>query len=1025
MRLASAAPTLLTTLLCWASCGAIGSLRDNSLSKSPTSSDRIDDEVVAAVVLAGSGRFDEAVAMLAATATSADDVSPDLACYARAATAKLRAQWGEHRMSIVERQALFRDAAQRVEHLWGVEHPAAAALHAELAIFLAHFYYLPSATAEADLAVSLASRAVAVAEFPEAADSVSALAWLAQIEVLRAIGRGDLALREGARPVRLAEQYFPASNPILARMRCAYGAILAEQGHLESAELDLDHGIAGLANVVTETTSYLECLAERATLDERRGFWRRAGKRLLDLAGLAKNKPGGDMIRVRGVDALVRSSQRIYGSGEPPVSHALKYMELISLSRSSVALRMLAEAATDHHAAGRRDQAASAWLALIVSASKQMAGGLNWVALANVATAETLADEATCSHWAPTRIPAGTSPWLADPIEVAALKRRTGCAAFDLPSAFDDLIGRLRGHRVPSDPLLLDLELLRAAFLANTNRRLEAARRAVTAMHAAVADSMTRDTEATALSVRTRLQEAVWLLNSALVRERTPDAAAELLASSLRTRGMALERMTGNLRLLRQAGTQRDRDIILKLKLIRLLTGRRREPSELTDWELRAVERAAELASERPPADLAAAVTRLADDLAYVEISAWRPFDGFVDGVQQWQRRRLSALVAMRGGVTQVDLGEADVVERDVVALRNAIDERAPEVLIGQVAKRISDRLWLPLGGRAHQARRIVVSADGPLAHLPWPVVPDRDGKPLLLSRSISAVPGLAWLATREPVSKPPNAALLMADPDFGGCETLDFGPTPPTRTRVPLESRGIVETRREIEAAAAWLPGATTLTGQDAHVIALFDVARPIVLHLATHGVRVRSTLALGGSVHERGAAPIVELPGPADPRINPMASTGIAFSTANCADNLGILTALGASTLNLLGTELVVLSACDTALGEPVDGEGVLGLARSMLSAGARTVIQAHWRVDDRATAFLISRFFARLRQGESRDEALRHAQIAVWERDEWHHPAYWAAMQLVGDISPMPAATWTALPSPLRAWKDGKQR
>jgi len=98
-------------------------------------------------------------------------------------------------------------------------------------------------------------------------------------------------------------------------------------------------------------------------------------------------------------------------------------------------------------------------------------------------------------------------------------------------------------------------------------------------------------------------------------------------------------------------------------------------------------------------------------------------------------------------------------------------------------------------------------------------------------------------------------------------------------------------------------------------------------------------------------------------------------------------------------LDADLVALSACGTALGQEMSGEGVLGLTRAFQYAGARSVLASLWSVSDEATALLMGRFYRGLRQGEAKDAALRNAQIEML-RGPRSHPALWAAFGLSGD-------------------------
>ena len=98
-------------------------------------------------------------------------------------------------------------------------------------------------------------------------------------------------------------------------------------------------------------------------------------------------------------------------------------------------------------------------------------------------------------------------------------------------------------------------------------------------------------------------------------------------------------------------------------------------------------------------------------------------------------------------------------------------------------------------------------------------------------------------------------------------------------------------------------------------------------------------------------------------------------------------------------LDADLVTLSACETALGREMGGEGLVGLVRAFHYAGARAVLASLWAVSDRSTAELMQAFYARLRAGTPKDEALRQAQLQV--RRTRPHPFHWAAFQVSGDV------------------------
>ena len=131
-----------------------------------------------------------------------------------------------------------------------------------------------------------------------------------------------------------------------------------------------------------------------------------------------------------------------------------------------------------------------------------------------------------------------------------------------------------------------------------------------------------------------------------------------------------------------------------------------------------------------------------------------------------------------------------------------------------------------------------------------------------------------------------------------------------------------------------------------------------------------------------------------------------GIALAGANHAPRItnavaedGLLTGLEASLLNLQGTELVILSPCDTGTGEVRIGEGVMSLRRAFRIAWAQTVLASHWAVSDKATSQLMTEFIRRWKSGEPRIKAWHEAQLALLHSKDFSSPYFWAAFTLTG--------------------------
>jgi CHAT domain-containing protein len=203
---------------------------------------------------------------------------------------------------------------------------------------------------------------------------------------------------------------------------------------------------------------------------------------------------------------------------------------------------------------------------------------------------------------------------------------------------------------------------------------------------------------------------------------------------------------------------------------------------------------------------------------------------------------------------------------------------------------------------------------------------------------------------------------------------------------------------KQEGNALSALLPDATFLTKRQATKAALSHIHGPKLLHIATHGFFLEDQKP--DSTGERGYLSSNDNPNQIERNglsiESQLLRSGLALAGANehKEDDNGILTALEVTGLNLWGTKLVTLSACDTGVGEVKNGDGVHGLRRALVLAGAETQLMSLWAVSDKATRELMVSYYNRLMRGQGRGESLRLVQLNMLKKARWRHPYFWAS-------------------------------
>lgn len=370
-------------------------------------------------------------------------------------------------------------------------------------------------------------------------------------------------------------------------------------------------------------------------------------------------------------------------------------------------------------------------------------------------------------------------------------------------------------------------------------------------------------------------------------------------------------------------------------------------------------------------------------------------------------------------------LPDRATIEATARTLRRQIglqDSRLPET-----ARQLAQMLLEPVADRLQEndrVRRIAIVGDGVLQYVPFAALPQpgrADGEILLARYEVVSLPSSSTLATlrefgdRAPA---PKALAIFADPVFTATDNRVRQTAAAPLVRAGSTERGLAARRAQADLARAaqnlagddrngrdvlgWtrLPG----TRQEAEAIArLLDTGDPLqkydfdvnyqavtdsealsqyrVLHFATHGILDSANPELSGLV--------------------------LSLVDREGRPQNGYLRLHEIFNLKL-AADLVVLSACETGLGQDIRGEGIVGMTRGFMYAGSPRVLVSLWSVDDAATAALMVEFYENMLQRNlDPAAALQAAQLTIRENPQWAAPFYWAGFTLQGEWQRSPAA------------------
>jgi CHAT domain-containing protein/Tfp pilus assembly protein PilF len=515
-----------------------------------------------------------------------------------------------------------------------------------------------------------------------------------------------------------------------------------------------------------------------------------------------------------------------------------------------------------------------------------------------------------------------------------------------------------------------------------------------------------------------------------------PQALNLAFTTLLRRKGRGLDVMANTVSILRRRATVEDQALLDQLAEARsryaALTLREsdaakpetyltqlkplEEEVEKLEAELSSRSRSIEFRSQAQPATLAAVQAALPAGSALVEFTVFTPQE--LPTGKSKPPRYVAYVLAAQGELRWVDLGDVKIIDRAVNAWRKALrDPNRTDV--GRFARAVDEKIMQPVRSLLGETRHLLIAPDGLLNLIPFAALVDERKRYLVERYAISYLTSggdLLRLQTSEPRR---SAPLIVANPIFGRVETIFMrgsqgSGNSPAGDQVwgqidPTEVffQSLPRTEPEALAIKALLPEATLLLREQATETALKQSRAPHILHIATHGF----------FLNDQGATMVETLGVPSDDSLrsslrlskwaakikNPLLRSGLALARVNDrhgGDDDGVLTALEVASLDLWGTKLVVLSGCDTGIGEVKNGEGVYGLRRALMLAGSETQVLSLWPVLDGETRNLMTGYYRRLLKGGGRGEALRQIQLGMLNDAKLRHPYYWASFIQAGE-------------------------
>ncbi len=418
---------------------------------------------------------------------------------------------------------------------------------------------------------------------------------------------------------------------------------------------------------------------------------------------------------------------------------------------------------------------------------------------------------------------------------------------------------------------------------------------------------------------------------------------------------------------------------------------------------------------------------------ALIEFAQYRPSNPKETNKEKrfGKPRYVAYVLPSQGESLWAELGDAESINKKIDALRKALrDKRRQDVK--RLARAVDRDVMQPVRKLLGLTRRVFISPDSALNLIPFAALVDERGEYLVRRYHFTYLTSGRDLLRLQEKIKSKAAPIVIADADFDNAASSNKASDTQSATNnanslnvardstnasdervgpklgeVEFEPlKRLVASAEEAREVKRTLKQATVFLRSDATESALKQVSSPSILHIATHGYFLEEEVKPGSKTSESTRIAVRKTSD--DPTAgvkleNPSLRSGLFFAGANkgkSGDDDGVLTALEAAGLDLWGTKLVVLSACDTGVGEVLTGQGVQGLRRALVLAGSESQMMSLWPVSDKGTRELMIEYYRRLKAGEGRSEALRRVQLKMLGSKNRNHPFYWASFIQSGE-------------------------